>query len=88
MDGDAEVVGCAGQQPADVALRAEPQSPPVGETGGEGFGDEPSGAAITRREARRLIEQGPGICDRKHLWMGKADVSRSVVLNVASRAES
>ena len=73
VNGDAEVVGCAGEQPADVALRAEPQSPPVGETGGEGLTGEPSGAAVTRRETRRFVEEGPGICDPEHLWMGKAD---------------
>ena len=73
VNGDAEVVGCAGEQPADVALRAEPQSPPVGETGGEGLTGEPSGAAVTGSETRRLVEEGPGICDPEHLWMGKAD---------------
>ena len=73
VDGDAEVVGCAGQQPADVAFGAEPQGPAGGETGGEGLTGEPSGAAVAGREARRFVEQGPGVCDPEHLWMGKAD---------------
>ena len=84
VNGDAEVVGCAGEQPADVALRAEPQSPPVGETGGEGLTGEPSGAAVTRRETRRFVEEGPGICDPEHLWMGKAD---GVSIRRAQRGE-
>jgi len=88
VNGDAEVVGCAGEQPADVALRAEPQSPPVGETGGEGLTGEPSGAAVTRRETRRFVEEGPGICDPSTSGWGKRMVSRSVVLNVASSSES
>jgi hypothetical protein len=84
VDGDAEVVGCAGQQPADVAFGAEPQSPPVGQTGGEGLTGEPSGAAVTGSETRRLVEEGPGICDPEHLWMGKAD---GVSIRRAQRGE-
>jgi len=46
VDGDAEVVSRSGEQVSDVALRAEPQGAPVGETGGQGLGDEPPGAAV------------------------------------------
>ena len=40
LDGDAEVLGGAGQVTADVGRRAEEQPPAVDEAGGERLGDE------------------------------------------------
>jgi len=42
VDGDAEAFDSVGEQRADIPLRAEPQSIPVVQTGGQRLIDEPA----------------------------------------------
>lgn len=72
MDGNSKL-GCgAGDEPPDVVLSTEPQLGPVGDTGREGLGDQPAGAATAGGDGRGVVEQGPRIEDLEGLWVGMA----------------
>ena len=85
-DGNAEVFGGTGDEASDVACRAEPKGSPIGEAGGQGLTDEPSGTAVVRSDAGSLVEQGSAT--KSTSGWGKRMVSRSVGLGVANRSES
>jgi putative transposase len=88
VNGDAEIVGRSGEQPADTALRAEPKCLSPDEAGGEGLGGEPSGAAVAGGNLCSLVEQGPGVANRKSQPPGRmATMANSTVLEVKKKRE-
>jgi len=60
LDGYAEFFGSVGEQPADIPLRAKPQSIPVVETGSEHLIDEPA-ATKPRTQPSCFVQEGPGV---------------------------
>ena len=60
VDGDAEVFGSVGEEPAHIPLHAKPQSVPVVETGSEHLIDEPA-ATKPRTQPSCFVQEGPGV---------------------------
>ena len=73
VDSDPEFIGRSGEQVSDITLRAEPQRPAMGESGGQGLSDEPPGAAIAGGNLRGLIEQRSWVNDLEDLGVGVTD---------------
>lgn len=87
VDGDAEVVGCAGDRRADVALGAEPQVMSVVDARGEGLGSEPVAQAASE-QLGGLAEQRPGARARRISGWGSARAGRCPMRGGSVRAAS
>ena len=72
VDSHTELARGADEQLADVALRAEPQLPSVGEAGGEALGHEQPSTAVPRSDGGRLVEHRSRIEDCEHLGVRPA----------------
>ena len=73
MDGDAEIVGYAGQRSADVALASEPELSTLGEAGSEGLCDEQPAGGVVGGDGRRVIEQRPRVEHLEYLGVRVSD---------------
>jgi len=83
-DRDPKIVGDLVENPTNVALIAEIQSFPVGETCSEGLGDEPPQPAVARRYLCGFVEQRSGVEDGEDLGIGESD---GVAISGAQRAQ-